>query len=264
MKPDYSFIFVNYRSTALLQGALQSLQQAFKSPISAEYLVINNDPSERAEIERLALDYPKTRVIHTEQNLGFGAANNIAGKLATGEILFFINPDTRFMRGNFFGLLEAFHFRPKAVYGVALELEAGKREPWSAGRFPSLARLIATNLLPPLPPHPWRASQVTKTDWVSGAAFAIRHDFFQALGGFDETFFLYFEDVDLSQRAALAGGWVGVYPFIAFQHQGGQSHGTEKEKKQAYQVGQKKYFQKWRPSYETACLSLGYKLRSFF
>ncbi len=148
MKPDISFIFVNYHSVVLLKAALLSLQQSLGDSLLAEHIVVNNDERERAEVERSIVDFPQTQVVHTEQNLGFGAANNIGAKLASGKILLFINPDTRFVQGNFLGLLEAFRFRPKAVYGMALEQEAGRREVWSAGRFPSLAQLVRTNLFP--------------------------------------------------------------------------------------------------------------------
>jgi GT2 family glycosyltransferase len=113
-------------------------------------------------------------------------------------------------------------------------------------------------------PHPWRAQSIERVDWVSGAALAISREFFDAIGRFDEAFFLYFEDVDLARRAFDAGGWVGVYPSIEFRHVGGQSHRTFREKKQAYYTGQRRYFRKWRPAYELVLLSLGQRIRSLF
>lgn len=264
MNPSISFIFVNFRSAPLIQRSLAALRAAADSQITAEYIVINNDPAERESINRIGQQSPDTRIIHTEENQGFGCANNQAAALAVGEVLFFINPDTLLVRANFLGLLAAFHFRPRAVYGMALEQTDGSREPWSAGPFPSLLQISITHIFPRPFSRPWEASSVSRTDWVSGAALAIRRDFFRALGGFDDSFFLYFEDVDLAQRAAKIDGWVGIYPFVVFQHMGGQSHESGRAKKNSYYRGQRQYFEKWRSPLEQAILALGHAIRRIF
>lgn len=266
MKPAISFVFVNFRSAALLGRSLASVHAvASREGIPAEYIIVNNDQGERAFIDALASAHAATpQVVHQTTNEGFGRANNIGARIANGEVLFFVNPDTEIVKGGLWGLLAAFAYRPQALYGMALRRVTGEREPWSSGAFPSLLRIILSHLMPGLLPAPWRARQVQQTDWVSGAALAIRREFFQSLGGFDEAFFLYFEDVDLARRAAEASGWVGVYPFIELQHVGGQSHKSFREKKQAYYTGQRQYFRKWRPRYETMLLSLGQFLRRAF
>lgn len=264
MNPSISFIFVNFRSAGLIQGSLAALRTALDKGVTAEYLIINNDPDEREAIDRIGREYPDLRISHMERNMGFGTANNRGGNLATGEVLFFINPDTLVTRANFSGLLAAFRFRPKAVYGMALIEASGNREAWSAGAFPSLSRVIFAHLCPGFLTQPWCATEIQKTDWVSGAALAIRRNFFQALGGFDETFFLYFEDVDLARRAQDLGGFVGVYPFITLQHRGGQSHTSNQAKKAAYYIGQQRYFEKWRPTVEQFLLSIGHRIHRFF
>ncbi|MFZ1626288.1 MAG: glycosyltransferase family 2 protein [Candidatus Moraniibacteriota bacterium] len=261
MNPSISFIFVNFRSAGLIEHSIQALRALVDSQITAEYLIVNNDLDEREAIGRIGLSFPGVEIIHMDRNEGFGKANNLAGNRATGEILFFINPDTCLLQANFLGLIAAFRFRPKAIYGMALTQVSGSREPWSAGVFPSLARIVSANLFPRVLPKPWEANMIAKTDWVSGAACAIRRDFFLSLGGFDETFFLYFEDVDLARRASALGGWVGVYPFLIFQHIGGQSHESQRAKKRAYYAGQQRYFEKWRPSYEQKLLDLGHRAR---
>ncbi|MFZ1654454.1 MAG: glycosyltransferase [Candidatus Moraniibacteriota bacterium] len=264
MNPAISFIFVNYQSADLLRSSLASLRAVVDTQINAEYIVINNDLREREALERLAAHAPGLRVAHQECNLGFGVANNFGGQLATGDILFFINPDTELLGGHFPSLIKAFEFRPRAIYGMALMQSDGRRECWSAGRFPGLWRVCISNIIPMFLSQPWRATTVTRTDWVSGAACAIRRDYFLSLGGFDPTFFLYFEDVDLARRATLQGAWVGVYPFIVFRHAGGQSHGSQKAKKSAYYAGQRRYFERWRPGYERRLLAAAHKLADTF
>lgn len=262
MRPDISFIFVNFRSAALLRQSLSSVYQtASRQGIPSEYIVVNNDPGERAAIDTLGVQDGSPRIIHQATNEGFGRANNAGARIAIGEILFFINPDTEMVRGDFRALLAVSRSHPQALYGMALSRSTGEREPWSAGVFPSLTRIMLSYIAPEFLPRPWRAQDIERTDWVSGAAFALRRDFFSSLGGFDEAFFLYFEDVDLARRATEAGGWVGVYPFIEFRHRGGQSHESFREKKRAYYAGQQQYFRKWRPVHERVILSLGQRIR---
>lgn len=265
MKPAISFIFVNFQSAHLLGQSLSTVREALlREDLSAEYLVVNNDPSERDPVDALRNTVTDLRIIHQNTNDGFGRANNAGAQAATGEVLFFVNPDTELVRANFRGLMEAFRFRPNAVYGMALHQVSGERERWSAGTYPSLARIILAHLAPSFVPAVWQARIVEKVDWVSGAALAIRREFFRSLNGFDEDFFLYFEDVDLARRAALRGAWVGVYPFIEFRHAGGKSHSSLRQKKQAYYAGQRQYFRKWRPAYETVLLSAGHLIRRAF
>lgn len=264
MKPAISFIFVNFQSADLLGQSLVSLRSVADSQILAEYIIINNDPTERTLLDGMAQSFPTLRIVHQERNLGFGGANNVGSRLATGEVLFFINPDTQLRRANFQGLMRAFEFRPRAFYGMALVQASGIRERWSAGQFPNLWRILFANMLPALLSQPWQATAISKVDWVSGAAFAIRRDFFLSLGGFDSSYFLYFEDVDLARRATDGGAWVGMYPFIIFQHAGGRSHKSIGAKKQAYYAGQRHYFKKWRPRHEQFLLALAHKCFRIF
>ncbi len=263
MIPEISFIYVNYRSAVFLERSLASVRSSVDGQVSTEYIIINNDRTERERINQLTMQYPDLHIVHQEHNIGFGQANNIGGRLATGEVLFFINPDTVWQQGNPRGLLAAFRFRPQALFGMALTDASGVREIWSAGAFPTLARILWANVFPKLLNRPWQAQWVTQTDWVSGAALAIRRDFFQTLQGFDTDYFLYFEDVDLAHRAIVQGGWVGVYPFIQLQHMGGRSHENLAMKKNAYYMSQRRYFEKWRPKLEEKILIFGQTVRRF-
>ncbi|TXH02138.1 MAG: glycosyltransferase, partial [Candidatus Moraniibacteriota bacterium] len=230
----------------------------------AEYIIVNNDSGESSVVERLKSHPAAPTIIHESSNGGFGRANNSGAKAASGEVLFFVNPDAELNKGNLHSVLAAFRFRPKALYGMALARETGEREPWSSGSFPNLFRLIASHIAPRSVSAPWKTSQIQRVDWVSGAALAVRREFFCQIQGFDESFFLYFEDVDLARRATEVGGWVGVYPFMEFCHKGGQSHAGFREKKEAYYAGQRRYFRKWRPALESAALSIGHRIKDLF
>lgn len=261
---DISFIVVNFHSGAALRRSLASLEQHLcQSGLMAEYIVVNNDITERDCIDRMKRDFPRLRIVHSSENIGFGRANMLGSRIAAGNLLFFINPDTVFLGGSFHGLLAAFRYRPRALYGMALETSAGIREPWSAGVQPDLVSIFRSNLGLQSRPFPWKARRVLPTGWVSGAALAIRKDFFESLGGFDPIFFLYFEDVDLARRVKEQGGYVGVYPFLRFFHAGGESHVSSSTQKRYFYQSQLRFFIKWRPWYESAILLLAQKLLGY-
>lgn len=261
---DISFISVNFHSVSSLRRCLTSLEGYLaQTRISAEYIVVNNDSAEHDLVEGLKRDFPRLKTIHSLENIGFGRANMLGSQIAAGNLLFFINPDTVFLEGSFAGLLAAFHYRPKAVYGMALETPEGNREPWSAGSYPGLSSLFRANFGLYPRPFPWEAKAVQAVDWVSGAALAIQKDFFHSLDGFDSHFFLYFEDVDLARRAKERGGYVGVYPFLHFLHAGGQSHRSIPAQKKHFHKSQLRFFIKWRPWYESALLLLAQKVLGY-
>lgn len=257
MKPTLSFIYVNFRSAQALERSLAALMPVAEAQLEAEYIVVNNDSLERATIDQLQQRVPQLQVIHREHNDGFGQANNAGSRIATGDILFFINPDTELVTANFHGLKEVFRHRPRAILGMTLLQSNGRREAWSAGPFPTLFNRLLAHSCSALLSRPWETTRVTPVDWVSGAACALPRNLFEELGGFDENFFLYFEDVDLAKRAKRTGAWVGLYPFIQLRHHGGLSHASFLKKKAAYVEGQKRYFAKWRPKLEQALLSIG-------
>ncbi len=252
---DISFISVNFRSVISLERLVSSLVDHFRDKnLQIEFIVVNNDSDEYEQVEALKTRFPKLVTVHSSGNIGFGRANQLGSERAKGNILFFINPDTLFLAGNFLGLIKAFEYHPRAVYGMGLEQSSRKRERWSSGEFPSLWQLFWNNC-PLLPAKaPWESTVLCPVDWVSGAALAVRKDFFEALGGFSPDFFLYFEDVDFAHHAKAKGATVAVYPFIRFAHTGGGSAQSTSLQKQHFYASQRRYFEKWRPRYEVCVL----------
>lgn len=253
---DISFISVNFRSAKSLERLLSSLSLHFQDKkTQIEFIIVNNDTAESNQVEALKKYFPGLVVIHSPGNIGFGRANQLGSEIATGRILFFINPDTVLRSANFLGLLKAFEFYPRSVYGMGLVNVSGKRERWSSGEFPSLWRLFWNNC-PLLPVNKsWESRVLCPVDWVSGAALAVRKDLFEELGGFSPDFFLYFEDVDFARRAKAEGARVAVYPFIQFSHEGGGSVRSTSLQKQYFYSSQRQYFEKWRPKYEVFILN---------
>lgn len=249
MKPtSLSLIFVNFRSASLLEQAVRSWEAPLQN-IDHEILVINNDIDEVAALDALAAHCP-IAVWHLPENLGFAAACNYGAERAIGHILFFLNPDTRYMRGSVEELLALFDRYPQSLGGVQLVDKSGRPEKWSAGKFPTLGRLLKQNLFGTDFIPAWRRRHFAYIDWVSGAALLIPRTVFWQVAGFDDQFFLYFEDVDLARRAANQGIGTWRFPQLTVQHAGGASQHDGRRQKQQYRVSQKRYFLKHRPCWE--------------
>jgi GT2 family glycosyltransferase len=151
----------------------------------------------------VAQRYPEVALLRSEANLGFGPGNNLAARHAAGEYLAFLNPDTEVEPGWLEALIAALETDPTAGLATAKILLID-----DAGRINTCGNdmhLTGLTLCRGMGDVRSTYAEPAEVGAVSGAAFAMRRDLFAALGGFDESFFLYVEDSDLSLRARLAG-----------------------------------------------------------
>ncbi|TSD54707.1 glycosyltransferase family 2 protein [Variovorax sp. KBS0712] len=179
-------------------------------------------------------DFANVTVIRAGSNLGFGKACNLGARHATSEYLLFLNPDAALYPDTLFKVL-AYMQDPEnsktGICGVQLLDETGHIAR-SCARFPSLTASLAhsaglVRFFPRLgyAMTEWDHGQTRKVDQVIGAFFLVRRKLFETLNGFDERFFVYFEEVDFSYRARQAD-WVSVYlaDAQAFHAGGGTSN----------------------------------------
>ncbi|MFA5155648.1 MAG: glycosyltransferase family 2 protein [Patescibacteria group bacterium] len=196
---DFSFIIVNYRTAELTVRCLTSILNNCRG--SYEIIVIDNGSND-GSADRLAGEFAeRIRLVRNQENLGFARANNQGAELAGGQYLFFLNSDA-FLKTDILRAVGAAFQDDSQVAIVAPRLvgEDGRPQAKAYGPFPSLGYLLYKNLIARQDnDFPRRA------DWTSGAALAIRREVFRALGGWDENFFLYLEDVDLCWRVRQAG-----------------------------------------------------------
>jgi GT2 family glycosyltransferase len=245
------FVVVAYRSERHLGGCLDAI--AADRPPDASVIVVDNaSPDRSADVARTHPSHP--RVIASTRNLGFGGACNLAVDASDADVLFFVNPDARLAPGVTAGLLaaiEADHM--VAAAGPRTQDAAAGLRAASAGFEPSLRSVLGHFLLlarlpaigrffPPLQlPFGSPAQQV---DWVGGAALMVRRDAFRSVGGFDQSFFLYMEDVDLCRRLRADRWTIRYEPGVEVQHDLGGSQGPEQAARwftafHAYLVGQR-------------------------
>jgi hypothetical protein len=173
-------------------------------------------------------------LIQSHKNLGFSKACNLGASHCKSEFILFLNPDTRIYPDTLKNVLSFMRDEENAkvgLCGVQLFNEEGKIAR-SSSRFPSLSGILSQSIglnkiFPSLgdPMYEWDHCSTKTVDQIIGAFFFVRHNIFKELKGFDERFFLYFEEVDFSFRSKQIG-WSSVYlaSAQAFHVGGGASY----------------------------------------
>lgn len=252
----FSLIIVNYNTAKITSDCLNSVLAHF-DPAKAEIIVVDNASTD-GSLEKFRQEFgSRVELVSNPANVGFAAANNLGARQAKGDILFFLNSDT-LIRQDVFGALERFLAADSrvAVAAPILLTGDGQPQPFASGRFPGLFNLIFAKLFD----RSGGAGSIkgpAKIDWVSGAALAVRKDIFQKIGGFDEGFFMYFEDVDLCRRVKDLGFSVAICSGAAVTHLGGKSLGGEAaERKRYYYESQDRFYSKHHGWFISALLRM--------
>jgi GT2 family glycosyltransferase len=212
-----SIIIVNYNTAQWVENCIRSVLE-HTSGIGFEIIVIDNQSPERL-IEEVLRPYKEIVFLQMESNIGFGAACNRAAKSAKGQYYMFLNPDTE-LKNNAVKLFLGFWVQyidslNIACLGSILQNKAGN-DIHSFGEFPRMSSLIVEKVKSLsrrlLFISPKAADSNTlfegnylKVDYVTGADMFISRENFELVNGFDERFFMYFEETDMQLRLAQAG-----------------------------------------------------------
>lgn len=157
------------------------------------------------------------QVLHNTQHKGFGANHNQAFKQAQGDFFCVLNPDIRIAQNPFPALLKACADNTIGLAAPCIHNSGGNLED-SARKFPSPWR-IAHRVLTRRRTRDYAApSTALHPDWVAGMFMLLRTSVYRQLGGFDERYFLYYEDVDLCARIRLAGLDIVQLPLSGVVH----------------------------------------------
>lgn len=232
--PVLSIIIVNWNSAKLLDSCLRSIELSIKNA-SYEAIVIDN-ASRRDDVlllkNELEKKYAWARFLYSSKNAGYAAANNIALKHARGEYVLLLNPDTRFVEDGLEKLLSIAESPRVGAVGCKLLNEDGTTQ-LSIFRFPTLGRIAVTSLLLHrlLPPKLRKRFAYAAADceagqtpdWILGAFMIVSRDLMERLGGFDESIFMYGEDLDLCYRIRKQGLEIVHVPDFSVVHYGGSS-----------------------------------------
>ena len=222
-------IVVNYDAAEHLERCLSSLQE---EGIKTTVVVDNGSKDESIDVVRRS---PATW-LPAGSNLGYGGAANLGARdpaAATAEILLIANPDVQVCPGAVARLVAALQADATlGIVGPKILNPDGTVYP-SVRTFPNLVDAIGHGLLGMLLPRnrftrryrllDWDHRLAAKVDWVSGSCFVVRREAWDSLGGFDPSYFMYMEDVDLCWRAKAAGWEVGYEPGAEVIHVQGVS-----------------------------------------
>lgn len=250
-----SIIIVHYGKDKYLFECLHSL--SLNKPTGlAEIIVVNNTDT---SLKQRFFEFPYVREVFVGKNIGFGSAANRGAKEALGKFLFFLNPDTKIIFSDTLDrIVEKMEIKKDREIGIIGSGLIGRdylRECWGGGRAMRLRDLLLKRLFFNRKGKNIYKKELVSVDWVSGASFCIRREDFYLLNGFDESFFLYFEDMDLCLRMKRRKN-VYYDGSIDILHYGGKSFSQKREQKKHYFSSQKKYFQKHRPKWESKAIEL--------
>jgi GT2 family glycosyltransferase len=225
-----SIIVVSYNTRELLRSCLASIFEHAKEE-NPEVIVVDNNSSD-GSVDVVRSVFPRIKVIANEENRGFAAANNIGVRIATGEMVLLLNPDTELLPQSVSSALT--YMRNNSDVGIlgCRILSPDGTVQQSARDVPSLwTLLMETSFLYKVLPHsglfrnPWvtLTDQEQDVDVVKGAFLLTRRSIFEAVGYLDEQFFLYSEEQDWCVRVKRHGWRIVYYPAANIIHREGAS-----------------------------------------
>ncbi|MEO5928028.1 MAG: glycosyltransferase family 2 protein [Patescibacteria group bacterium] len=227
MTPKVTFVTVCFRTPGLVRQLLSGVEAA-ALPFPFEYILVDNAAGDGTGA-MVREEFPWVKIIDKQGNVGFGAGNNLAFREATGDYVMLVNPDLTFFKGEMEKLLAFADANSDIGFIGPKLLNPDRTLQHSFHRFPSpfipiyrrtrLGRTargkkaVESYLMQDADPN-----VVQDVDGLFGAAILIRRAALNAVGEFDEKFFMYFEDVDLCRRAWEKGWRVTYAPIAEFVH----------------------------------------------
>lgn len=237
---DLTVVVVNYKSLAPLLECLDSLALDHGS-LAVETVVVDNASGDGCG-EALAQRFPDARFIANAQNVGFARAVNQGIQAGSGDAVLVINPDCVVRPGAIKALTGWLREHPETAIAAPRILGSDGALEFSARAYPDQMAFLFNrySLLTRLwPGNPfsrrylmtdWDHLSVRDVDWVSGACMLVRRKAIDAVGPFDEAFFMFNEDVDWCRRFNQAGWKVTYVPDAVVVHHVGASRGHTSNK----------------------------------
>ena len=227
MTDKCSILLVTYRCKDDVLKCLGTLST------DAQVIVADNASGD-GTVEAIRAKFPAICLLALDENIGFARANNLAAKHATGEFLLLLNPDTIIPEpGTLERCIAYLAAQDSYTCGMTCRVESpdGSLQWECARRFPTVESECAKAFFPYKRWDAIKSFDETKEQVVPcvlGAFILLRRDNFEAISGFDERFFLMYEDVDLCRRLHERGWFLRYWPEARIVHTGGQSWKTDK------------------------------------
>jgi len=250
-----SVVMVVYMTGEALE---QSVERVLADPLVDEFVIVDNgsSPVEAQRLRALATRDDRVVLLSGHGNIGFARGANLGARNAKGDLLVFLNPDAFLQPGCIAELVRETEGRasPCIVGGRVLNADRTEQRGARRGEITPMSALLSLSTLSKLIPG-WRRFEVHWEDeaspeqaqsvpTISGACFCMRRRDFDAVGGFDEGYFLHVEDVDLCWRVRQQGGEVLFHPKAEVVHLGHTSLASPLKVEFHKGVGLARYFRK--------------------
>jgi len=226
---DLSIIIVSYKGYKRLKQCLDSLALFSGENSKIEVIVVNNCPGDD-EFNDLLNHYPAFRRIENSKNGGFGNGCNLGASVANGSLFLILNPDTVVAEYALVQLVDFLRSNPAIIAASCKQVKETGKENIDWGPFPDyqnltgvMRKLFFTGYKSQMKRKEGFSSEIFFPDWISGSAILIRNNDYKNLNGFDEDFWMYFEDVDLCRRIRNSGGEIAFCEHITIEHNHGGS-----------------------------------------
>jgi len=259
-----SIVIVNHNGKDQTEECLRSFF-AHTPDGPFEVIVVDND-SKDGSVELLKAKFPQVRVLAQKKNYGFGKANNIGAQASHGEYLLFVNNDTMFQQDIIEPLKIFLDTHQSAGIVAPMLLNSDLTYQHSYGKFPSLMNELRTKRDMEMFKNIPKDRSPRQVDWVSFAAVMIRRSAFEKVKGFDERYFMYFEDADLCFRLQNAGYKSFYCADYSLIHIGGgsRSRGVTNMIKTEYRRSQLLFYASHRSWFELLALRFYLLLRFLY
>lgn len=223
--PDLSIIIVCYKGWVRLIKCLEALDTFSGKNFTIEVIVVDNSSGDEI-IYKIEKQFSKFRFIYNQINGGFSYGCNTGARSAMGEFLLFLNPDTVASETEVEKLLSTARLNPTWSILSCRQVNERGKESIASGLFPNLFNL--TGLQRAIfgrqrAEGGRQKGEISFPDWISGSVVMIRKEMFKKIKGFDEDFWMYFEDVDLCRRVRNLQGEIAVCRNITIEHNHGGS-----------------------------------------
>jgi N-acetylglucosaminyl-diphospho-decaprenol L-rhamnosyltransferase len=249
---ELAVVIVNFNTGAYLERCLASLE-SHRGDIAVDIVVVDNASHDGSQ---LAAKRPGVRLVENASNVYLSPAWNQGAMLTVAPYLLFLNPDTEWWAGTLADLVRVANEHPRAgIVGPLVRNMDGSVYP-SGRAFPSVTDAVGHAFLGGVAPEnrfsrryrlaDWDRRAEREVDWVSGCCMLVPRSAFDEAGGFDESFLLYGEELDIASRLRAAGWSVLFTPEVEVLHEIGVSTGHSRRSIRMHSASLYRYYRKHR------------------
>ena len=226
---ELSIIIVSYKGYKRLKQCLDSLAAFSGENLETGVIVVNNCPNDD-EFRALLQNYPSFQTVENSINGGYGNGCNLGATLASGAFYLILNPDTVVTEAAIIELVNVLKSYPELTAVSCRQVNERGKECVAWGPFPNynnltgtMRKIFSSGYESQIKYKEGFPKEIFFPDWISGSIILMRGEDYKKLNGFDEDFWMYFEDVDICRRIRNSGGEIAFCRNITIEHNHGGS-----------------------------------------